>query len=59
MRGRPLNLAGVGWLVSAALGVAIGLVVQLGAGAASWTVIGLALVTTGLAVLMPLWRDAG
>lgn len=59
VRGRPLNLAGVGWLVSAALGVAIGLVVQLGAGAASWTVIGLALVTTGLAVLMPLWRDAG
>jgi Kef-type K+ transport system membrane component KefB len=59
VRGRPLNLATAGWLISAALAVAIGLAVQAGSGAASWTVIGLALATTALAVLMPLWRDAG
>ena len=59
VRGRPMTLAITGWLVSAALAVAVGVAVQLGAGAASWTVIGLALATTALAVLMPLWRDAG
>jgi Kef-type K+ transport system membrane component KefB len=59
VRGRPIRLATVGWIISAALGVAVGMVAQLGAGAVSWMVIGVALTTTALAVLMPLWRDDG
>ncbi len=59
VRGRPMNLAMGGWVISAVLAVAIGLTVEFGAGAASWSVIGLALTTTALGVLMPLWRDAG
>jgi len=59
LRGRPMKLATGGWAISAVLAVLVGLAVQLGAGAASWAVIGLALATTALSVLMPLWRDAG
>jgi Kef-type K+ transport system membrane component KefB len=59
VRGRPIRLAAAGWAVSLVLAVAIGLAVQAGSGAVSWVVIGLALTTTALAVLMPLWRDAG
>jgi Kef-type K+ transport system membrane component KefB len=58
IRGRPLRLAAVGWAVSAALGVLFGVAAQLSGGAISWTVTALALATTALALLMPMWRDA-
>ena len=59
VRGQPIRLAVSGWAISLLLGVIIGLAVQLSAGAVSWVVIGLALTTTALAVLVPLWRDSG
>ena len=59
LRGRPMGLAVGGWGISVVLAAGIGIGAQFGAGAVSWSVIALALTTTALAVLMPLWRDAG
>ena len=59
IRGRPLRLAAVGWVLSLALalGMAFGLV---STGLARDTVIiGLALTTTALGTLLPVLRDAG
>jgi Kef-type K+ transport system membrane component KefB len=57
IKGAPMRLAGIGWLVSLALGLGFGLVVH-GFTFAS-LVIGLALTTTALSTLLPIIRDAG
>jgi len=59
VRGRPIATAGLGWLVSLAIGVGIGAAAATRSGVTSWAVVGLGIATTGLVVLLPLWRDAG
>lgn len=59
IRGRPLTLAGAGWGISLVLGLALGVVAQLGGNAISWLIIGLCLTTTALGTMLPMWRDAG
>jgi Kef-type K+ transport system membrane component KefB len=59
VRGQPLRLATVGWLVSLVLGFGVGVAARPGHGVLSWSLIGLALTCTALAVLMPMWRDTG
>jgi flagellin-like protein len=58
VRGAPVRLASIGWLISLAIGLSAGALAQLGGRAVSWIVIGLALTTTALATLMPMWRDS-
>ncbi|MEJ2856202.1 MULTISPECIES: cation:proton antiporter [unclassified Saccharothrix] len=57
IKGRPLKLAGIGWLCSLALGLAFGLAVH------GFTfgslVTGLALTTTALGTILPIVRDRG
>ncbi len=57
IKGAPMKLAGIGWLVSLVLGLGFGLVVH-GLTFAS-LVVGLALTTTALSTLLPIIRDAG
>ncbi|MFI6815580.1 cation:proton antiporter [Nonomuraea sp. NPDC050328] len=57
IRGRPIRLAVLGWLISLAAGMAIGLAL-FGFGTAA-QVIGLALTTTALGTILPMVRDAG
>ena len=59
VRGRPFLLAGAGWLVSVALALAAGVAAQLGGRAAASVVIAIALTTTALGMVMPMWRDVG
>jgi Kef-type K+ transport system membrane component KefB len=59
VRGRPLELAGVGWLVSAAVGFGIAAILQAEGAVVSTLVIGLCLVTTSLGTLMPILKDGG
>lgn len=56
LRGRGGTRAVVGWLVSLAAAVAVGFLVDPGAGA---IVIGIALSSTALGALMPILRDSG
>ncbi len=58
MRGRPLRLAIVSWLISLTLafGIAFGLSRVGGSGA--WTLVAVALATTALGVIVPVLRDA-
>ncbi|WP_395242944.1 cation:proton antiporter [Agromyces sp. MMS24-K17] len=56
IRGRPLTRAALGWLVSLAAGVAIGLLLSPGA---AGVFIGIALTSTALGTLLPVLRDAG
>ena len=58
VRGEPVRLASAGWLISLVIGLSAGALAQLGGRAVSWIVIGLALTTTALATLMPMWRDS-
>ncbi len=53
--GRPLARASLGWLVGAALGIGVGLLLAPGEG---MVVIGIALSSTALGTLMPVLRDA-
>ncbi|MDA3629181.1 cation:proton antiporter [Saccharopolyspora oryzae] len=57
VRGKPIRLAGVGWLISLVLGLGFGALVH------GWTfaslIIGLALTTTALGTTLPMVRDAG
>ena len=48
-----------GWLLSAAVGLAVGVVLQLLGLDARWWVLGIALTTTSLGTLAPILRDAG
>lgn len=59
IRGRPIKLAGAGWLVSLALGFGIGGVLQVEGVVRSDLYFGLALTTTALGTLLPIMRDQG
>lgn len=56
IRGRPIVRASLGWLVSLALGFAIGFIV---AGDDAAIIIAICLSSTALGTLMPILRDAG
>jgi Kef-type K+ transport system membrane component KefB len=57
IRGRPLNRAAIGWLVSLVIGVVVG--VALTGGHINGVFIGIALTSTALGTIMPILRDAG
>ncbi len=59
IRGRPLRLAGLGWLTSLALGLAIAAVLQASGLVLSMLFVGLALATTALGPLLPILHDEG
>lgn len=59
VRGRPLNRAVAGWLVSLVLGVAVGVALAPIDGPRSGLIVGLAITTTALGVLLPILRDDG
>ena len=59
IRGRPMRRAGGGWLVSLVLGVALGVALVPIDGARSGLIVGLAVTTTALGVLLPILRDSG
>jgi Kef-type K+ transport system membrane component KefB len=56
LRGRTGRRAGLGWLISLAVGVAIGWIIAPGEPA---IIIGIALASTTLGTLLPILRDAG
>ena len=58
IRGRPIALAGAGWVVSLAIGLACVAVLHVVPGVHAPVMVTLALATTGLAVLLPALRDA-
>jgi Kef-type K+ transport system membrane component KefB len=58
IRGRPLVLAALGWLVSLAVCLAVGFSLQGSGLVDSGLVVGAALSTTALGTLMPILRDA-
>ncbi len=55
MAGRPVVRASIGWVLSVALGIGVGLFLAPGEG---MVVIGIALSSTALGTLMPILRDA-
>lgn len=57
IRGRPVNRAALGWGISLAAGVVLGLV--LAPAAAAGVYVGVALSSTALGTIMPVLRDAG
>ena len=57
IRGRPLRRASLGWLLSIALGIGIGLLIAPTAGAG--VLVGICLTTTTLGTILPVLRDAG
>ena len=59
IRGRPAKLGGVGWVLSAALALAIAGLLEARGLAISALIIGVALCTTAIGTLMPILRDAG
>lgn len=59
LQGKPLNLAAGGWVMSIALGLAFGGVLQFTGLIKNEVFVGLALTTTALGVLLPILRDAG
>ena len=56
IRGTPLIRAGIGWIVSLAIAIGLGLLIEPGAGAAF---VAVALTSTALGALVPILRDAG
>jgi Kef-type K+ transport system membrane component KefB len=56
IRGTPIIRAGIGWVVSIAIGLALGLLIEPGAGA---VFVGVALASTALGALLPILRDSG
>ena len=58
IRGRPLILAALGWLVSFVVCLGVGLALQGTGLVASGLIVGAALTTTALGTLMPILRDA-
>ena len=59
VRGRPLELATTGWLLSIVLGVAAGFALQAFGVIQTELYVGLALTTTALGTLLPIIRDSG
>jgi Kef-type K+ transport system membrane component KefB len=59
IRGKPLQLAIGGWGISLVLGLLIGLVLMLEGRVISGLITGLALTTTALGTMLPMWRDSG
>jgi Kef-type K+ transport system membrane component KefB len=59
LRGRFLRLPAIGFLVSLALGLGIGLVMQAAGQVRSPLLIGIALVATSLGLVVPVLKDAG
>jgi Kef-type K+ transport system membrane component KefB len=59
IRGRPVQLATFGWLLSAALGFAVAGVLHITGVVISELLVGVALCTTALGTLMPILRDTG
>lgn len=59
IRGKRLQLAVGGWGLSLVVGLGVGLALQTERRAISGLVIGLALTTTALSTLLPMWRDSG
>jgi Kef-type K+ transport system membrane component KefB len=59
IRGRPLALASVSWVMSVGLAALVGVVVHFSGRSGSEIVIPLALTTTALGTLLPVLRDAG
>jgi Kef-type K+ transport system membrane component KefB len=57
--GMPLRLAGAGWVIGLALGLAIGFGLDAAGVVSDPEVVGIALATTALGVLVPVLRDAG
>lgn len=57
--GAPLRIAGAGWLIGLVLGVAIGFGLEAAGVVSDPEVVGIALATTALGVLVPVLRDAG
>lgn len=56
IRGTPIARAGIGWLVSLAVALGFGLLIEPGAGA---VFVAVALTSTALGALLPILRDAG
>jgi Kef-type K+ transport system membrane component KefB len=56
--GAPLRLAGAGWVIGLVLGVAIGYVLDAAGIISDPEIVGIALVTTALGVLVPILRDS-
>jgi Kef-type K+ transport system membrane component KefB len=59
IRGKPVRLAAVGWVISLAIGFFAAFALVSSGLARDTIVVGLALTTTALATLMPVLRDAG
>ena len=59
LRGSPLRLAGIGWVVSLVLGLGAGLLLAGEGVSVKALVVGLALTTTALGTLLPIASDAG
>jgi Kef-type K+ transport system membrane component KefB len=59
IRGAPLRLATIGWLVSLAVGLGAAFALVSSGLARDTVVVGLALTTTALGTLIPMLRDAG
>jgi len=59
LTGAPLKRGSVGWLVSLALGLGVGLVLMITGFAISSLLVGLALTTTAIGALLPMLRDRG
>ena len=59
VRGRPARLGVLGWLVSIALGLSIGALLEAIGFILDWDLVGFALCTTALGTLMPILRDEG
>ena len=57
--GAPLRLAGAGWLIGLILGVAIGFALDAAGVVSDPEIVGIALATTALGVLVPVLHDAG
>ena len=57
--GAPLRLAGAGWLIGLLLGVAIGFALDAAGVVSDPEIVGIALATTALGVLVPILHDAG
>jgi Kef-type K+ transport system membrane component KefB len=58
IRGRPMSLTGLGWLVSLAIGLGVGFALQWCGVVQSGLLVGAAFTTTALGTLMPILRDA-
>ena len=59
IRGKPLRLASIAWVLSLALALLVGLVLATAGAVVSFLLIGLALTSTALSTILPIVSDAG